>query len=191
MTVLVGKKAPSFSSSAVIDGKKIEYNFNLEKYIGKKYVVLFFYTKDFSGICPSELHDFQNKLGNFKSKNVEVIGCSTDSEESHLAWLNIEKEKGGIKGITYPLIADNSKTISYNYGTLFGEYEINENNQLVAKGPMIPLRGLFIIDKKGIIQHQLVNHFTLVRNVDEVLRTVNAVQYFEEKGEFCPINQLI
>ncbi len=188
MTVLVGKKAPLFSSTAVINGKIVEHNFNLERYIGKKYVVLFFYTKDFSGICPSELHDFQNKLEDFKSKNVVVIGCSTDSEESHMAWLNIEKEKGGIKGVKYPLIADTTKTISKNYGTLLGEYEKDESNQLIATGPMIPLRGLFLIDKNGIVQHQLINFFTLVRNVDEVLRIVDALQYFEEKGEFCPIN---
>ena len=118
MVTLVGKKAPKFSSPAIVDGKRVENNFSLEKFIGQKYVVLFFYTKDFSGICPSELHDFQSKLNEFKSKNVEVIGCSTDTEESHLAWLNIDKKNGGIKGITYPLIADTTKTISYNYGTL-------------------------------------------------------------------------
>lgn len=187
MKVLVGKKAPFFSATAVINGKEIERNFNIEKYIGKKYVLLFFYTKDFSGICPSELYDFQDKLEQFKVKNTEVIGCSTDSEETHLAWLNLKKEAGGINGVTYPIISDNTKTISSNYGTLFGEYEINENKHLVATGPMIPLRGLFLIDKNGIIQHQLVNHFTLVRNVDEVLRTIDALQYFEENGEFCPI----
>ena len=187
MVTLVGKKAPKFSSPAIVDGKRVENNFSLEKFIGQKYVVLFFYTKDFSGICPSELHDFQSKLNEFKSKNVEVIGCSTDTEESHLAWLNIDKENGGIKGITYPLIADTTKTISYNYGTLMGNYEINENNTLEANGPMIALRGLFLIDKNGIIQHQLVNHFTLVRNVNEILRTVDALQYFEKNGVFCPV----
>lgn len=187
MNVLVGKKAPSFSATAVINGRDLERNFDIEKYIGKKYVLLFFYTKDFSGICPSELHDFQDKLEEFKSKNVEVVGCSTDSEESHLAWLNLDKENGGINGITYPLIADTTKTISANYGTLFGEYQMNEDEQLIATGPMIPLRGLYLIDKNGIVQHQLINHFTLVRNVDEALRTIDALQYFEEIGEFCPI----
>ena len=111
MSTLVGKKAPKFSATAVIDGKSIVRNYGLDQFIGKKYVVLFFYTKDFSGICPSELHDFQDRIDQFKSKNVEVIGCSADSEESHLAWLNLDKDKGGIKGITYTLISDMSKTL--------------------------------------------------------------------------------
>ena len=187
MSTLIGKKAPKFSATAVINGKSIVRNYGIDQFIGKKYVLLFFYTKDFSGICPSELHDFQDRIDQFKSKNVEVIGCSADSEESHLAWLNIDKDKGGIKGITYTLISDMSKTINANYGTLAGHYELDENDQLIATGPMIPYRGLFLIDKDGVVQHQLINHFTLVRNVDEVLRVIDALQYFEEKGEFCPI----
>ena len=130
---------------------------------------------------------FKKEIDEFKSRGVEVVGCSTDSEESHLAFLNLDKGSGGIKGITYPLISDNTKTICSNYGTLAGDYELNEENQLVATGPMIPFRGLFLIDKKGIVQHQLINHFTIVRDVNEVLRVVDALQYFEEKGEFCPI----
>ena len=188
MSQVIGKKAPKLSATAVINGETVVKGFNLEQFIDKKYVVLFFYTKDFSGICPSELHDFQDKLKEFKSKNVEVIGCSTDSEESHLAWLNLSKENGGINGITYPLVADTTKTISSNYGTLAGEYELDEDGQLISTGPMIPFRGLFLIDKQGIIQHLIINHFTLVRNVDEVLRVIDALHYFEEKGEFCPVN---
>ena len=172
MPTLIGKQAPSFNTKAVIEGKKIIDNYSLDQFIDKKYVVLFFYTKDFSGICPSELYDFQEKLDEFKSRGVEVVGCSTDSEESHLAFLNLDKGSGGIKGITYPLISDNTKTICSNYGTLAGDYEF---------------RGLFLIDKKGTVQHQLINHFTIVRDVNEVLRVVDALQYFEEKGEFCPI----
>ena len=187
MSILVGKKAPKFSATAVVNGKSVERNYNIEQFIGKKYVLLFFYTKDFSGICPSELHDFQDRLNQFKSKNVEVVGCSTDSEESHLAWLDLPKAKGGIEGITYTLISDFTKTINANYGTLAGDYELDEEGQLVATGPMIPYRGLFLIDKQGIVQHQLVNHFTLVRNIDEALRIVDALQFFEEKGEFCPV----
>ena len=183
---LIGKKTPKFSATAVINGETVIRNYSLEQFIDKKYVLLFFYTKDFSGICPSELHDFQDKLSKFKEKNVEVIGCSTDSEETHLAWLNTEKENGGVKGITFTLIADTTKTITTNFGSLAGNYELDEEGQLVATGPMIPYRGLFLIDKQGIVQHQLVNHFTLVRNIDEALRMVDALQYFEEKGEFCP-----
>ena len=189
MSVLVGKKAPKFSATAVVNGSSVVRNFSIEQFIGKKYVLLFFYTKDFSGICPSELYDFQERLEKFKEKNVEVIGCSTDSEESHLAWLNLDKDKGGVKGVNFTLVADTTKTINANYGTLAGDYELDENGQLVATGPMIPYRGLFLIDKNGVVQHQLINHFTLVRNVDEALRMVDALQYFEDKGEFCPVKK--
>ena len=189
MSVLVGKKAPSFNANAVINGKEIVNNYNLDQFIGKKYVLFFFYTKDFSGICPSELHDFQDKIEDFKSRGVEVVGCSTDTEESHMTWLKINKEDGGIKGISYPLIADTTKTISSNYGTLCGNYELDENDQLIATGPMIAYRGLFLIDKNGVVQHQIINHFTLVRNIDEALRMVDALQYFEKNGEFCPVNK--
>ncbi len=189
MSVLVGKKAPKFSATAVVNGNSVERNFSIEQYIGKKYVLLFFYTKDFSGICPSELYDFQERLEKFKEKNVEVVGCSTDSEETHLAWLNVDKENGGVKGITFTLISDTTKTINANYGTLAGDYALEEDGKLAATGPMIPYRGLFLIDKNGIVQHQLINHFTLVRNVDEALRMVDALQYFEDKGEFCPVKK--
>ena len=112
MSVLVGKKAPLFSSKAIIDGEKIVENFSLEQFIGKKTVVLFFYPKDFTFVCPTELFAFQEKLKDFKDRNVELIACSTDSEESHWGWLQVDKDNGGIKGITYPIIADIDKTIS-------------------------------------------------------------------------------
>ncbi len=187
MNLLIGKEAPNFSATAVNNGTKVVRNYNLKQFINKKYVVLFFYTKDFSSICPTELHDFQNNLEEFKKKNVEIVGCSTDSEESHLAWLNTKKKNGGINGISFTLIADTTKTISASYGVLAGQYEKDEKNNLIATGPMIPYRGLFLIDKNGIIQHQIINNFTLVRNVKEVLRTVDALQYFEKNGVFCPV----
>ena len=186
--VLVGKKAPHFISSAVINGEKIVKDFSLDQFIGKKHVVLFFYPKDFTFVCPSELHAFQEKLNDFKERGVEVIACSTDTPESHWGWLQVAKENGGIKGITYPLIADQTKTIASNYGVLFGDYVLNENDELEAEGPMISFRGLFLIDKKGVVQHQLVNHLPLGRNVDEALRIVDALQHHEENGEVCPAN---
>ena len=109
---LVGGLAPSFSTDAVINGKDTVNNFSLTQYIGNKYVVLFFYPKDFTFVCPSELHAFQNKLADFKQRNCEVVACSTDTAETHWGWLQLPKEKGGIQGITYPLIADTNKTIS-------------------------------------------------------------------------------
>ena len=186
--VLVGKKAPHFISSAVINGEEIVKDFSLNQFIGKKHVVLFFYPKDFTFVCPSELHAFQEKLDDFKSRGVEVIACSTDTPESHWGWLQVAKENGGIKGITYPLIADQTKTIASNYGVLFGDYVLNENDELEAEGPMISFRGLFLIDKEGVVQHQLVNHLPLGRNVDEALRIVDALQHHEENGEVCPAN---
>lgn len=188
MSVLVGKKAPLFSSKAIIDGDKIVENFSLEQFIGKKTVVLFFYPKDFTFVCPTELFAFQEKLQDFKDRNVELIACSTDSEESHWGWLQVDKDNGGIKGIKYPIIADIDKTISMNYDVLFGDYEVDEDDNMFATGPMIAFRALFIIDKNGIVQHQLVNHLPLGRNVDEALRMVDALHHHEENGEVCPAN---
>tara|TARA_B100000925_G_C22008182_1_gene474739 strand:+ start:3736 stop:4368 length:633 start_codon:yes stop_codon:yes gene_type:complete len=188
MAVLVGKKAPLFKTKAVINGGEIVNDFSLEKILGKKTIVLFFYPKDFTFVCPTELFAFQEKIEEFKARNVELIACSTDSEQSHWGWLQVEKDKGGIKGITYPILADIDKTISMNYDVLFGDYEVDENDSLSATGPMIAFRALFIIDKNGIVQHQLVNHLPLGRNVDEAIRMVDALHHHEENGEVCPAN---
>ncbi|MDG1333137.1 MAG: peroxiredoxin [Crocinitomicaceae bacterium] len=188
MGVLVGKKAPSFSAGAVVNGGEIVENFSLDQFVGKNPVVLFFYPKDFTFVCPSELHAFQAKLAEFEKRGAKVVACSTDTEESHWGWLQVPKNKGGIEGITYPIIADTTKTISDAYGVLAGEYEYNEEMEMVATGPMIAYRGLFLIDKEGIVMHQLVNNFPLGRNVDEALRMVDALQFFEENGEVCPAN---
>ena len=188
MSVLVGKKAPLFKTKAVVNGGDIIDNFSLSDYIGKKTIVLFFYPKDFTFVCPTELFAFQEKLSDFESRNVELIACSTDSEQSHWGWLQVEKDKGGIKGITYPILADIDKTISMNYDVLFGDYEFDENDMLSSTGPMIAFRGLFIIDKQGIVQHQLVNHLPLGRNVDETIRMIDALHHHEENGEVCPAN---
>ncbi len=185
---LVGKKAPHFSASAVINGEEIIDGFSLDQFIGKKHVVFFFYPKDFTFVCPTEIHAFQEKLAEFESRNVAVVAASTDTAESHWGWLQLPKAQGGIQGVTYPIVADVDKTIAYNYGTLAGDYEWDENGHLVATGPMIAYRGLFLIDKEGVVQHQLINNFPLGRNVDEALRMVDALQYFEEKGEVCPAN---
>lgn len=186
--VLVGRKAPFFKAAAVINGEEIVENFSLDQFLGKKHVIFFFYPKDFTFVCPTELHAFQEKLDVFKSKNCEIVACSTDTEESHFAWLQVAKENGGIGGITYPLVADTSKTISTNYGVLAGEYATDEEGNLVASGPMIAYRGLFLIDKEGVVQHQIVNNLPLGRNVDEAIRMLDALQHVEEKGEVCPAN---
>lgn len=185
---ITGKKAVHFSAPAVINGSEIVQNFSLDQYLGKNYVVFFFYPKDFSGICPIELHDFQAKLAEFEKRNAVVIGCSTDTQESHMAWLRVAKDHGGIAGITYPLVSDSTKTISTNYGVLAGEYDYNENGELITDGPMIAYRGLFIIDKNGVVQHTTINHFTLTRSANEALRVLDSLQYFEQHGEVCPID---
>jgi peroxiredoxin (alkyl hydroperoxide reductase subunit C) len=188
MSSLVGKKAPLFKANAVVNGLEIAENFSLDQYLNKNYVVFFFYPKDFTFVCPTELHAFQEKLKEFESRNCAVVACSTDTEESHWGWLQMEKKAGGIKGVTYPLVADTTKTISLAYGTLFGDYDVADNGDLVATGPMIAFRGLYLIDKKGIVRHQLINDLPLGRNVDETLRMVDALQFFEENGEVCPAN---
>jgi peroxiredoxin (alkyl hydroperoxide reductase subunit C) len=188
MSVLVGKKAPNFSAQAVVNGGEFVSNYTLEQFIGKKPVLLFFYPKDFTFVCPTELFAFQNALSEFETRNCAVVACSTDTEQSHWGWLQMPKNKGGIKGVTYPIIADTSKTIAENFGVLAGDYELDENDNMCATGPMISYRGLFLIDKSGTVQHQIVNNFPLGRNVDEALRMVDALQHFEENGEVCPAN---
>ena len=188
MSILVGKKAPSFSAQAVVNGGEFVEGFSLEQFVGEKPVLFFFYPKDFTFVCPTELFAFQNKLAEFESRGCAVVACSTDTEQSHWGWLQMPKAEGGIQGVTYPIVADTDKTISANYGVLCGNYELDENDNMVATGPMIAFRGLFLIDKKGIVQHQLINNFPLGRNVDEALRMVDALQHFEENGEVCPAN---
>ncbi|WP_417602892.1 peroxiredoxin [Owenweeksia hongkongensis] len=188
MAVLVGKKAPQFTAAAVVNGEEIVDDFSLEQFAGKKYVVLFFYPKDFTFVCPTELHAFQSKLEEFRSLDVEVVAVSTDTEQSHWGWLQLTKDQGGIQGVTYPLVADTNKTISANYDVLAGSYYYDENDELKAEGEMIAYRGLFLIDKDQVVRHQLVNDLPLGRNVDEALRMVKALQFVEEKGEVCPAN---
>jgi peroxiredoxin (alkyl hydroperoxide reductase subunit C) len=131
MAVLVGKKAPLFKANAVVNGGEFVSDFSLEQFIGKKNVVFFFYPLDFTFVCPTELHAFQERLADFEKKNTVVVGCSVDSKYSHWAWLNTPKKQGGIQGVTYPLVADLSKSIAENYDVLAGEYSINENGETI------------------------------------------------------------
>ena len=185
---LIGKKAPLFKASAVIDGSKIENNFTLEQYIGQKEVVLFFYPKDFTYICPTEIISFEEYLEDFYDRGVMVVGCSTDTEETHLAWLNTPIEKGGIKGVTFPLIADNSKTISSNFGVLGGSWDYNNEGELNFSGNPIAYRGTFFIDKEGIVRHETINDLSLGRNVEEILRVIDMWHHTKQYGEVCPAN---
>ncbi len=172
-TLLMGRKAPPFSAKAVVKGKIVE-NFSLQDFLGK-YVVLFFYPLDFTFVCPTELHAFQEKLSEFEKRNASLIACSVDSSYSHLAWLNTPKNKGGIEGIEYPLISDLNKSIARAY-------------QVLEEESSVAYRGLFLLDKQGIIRHQMINDLPIGRSVDEVLRTLDALSYYENHGEVCPAN---
>ncbi|MBM3197831.1 MAG: peroxiredoxin [Chlamydiae bacterium] len=169
--VLVGKKAPVWQSRAVW-GEKIIEAFSLDPLLGK-YVVLLFYPLDFTFVCPTELHAFQEQQEAFAQRNAQVVACSVDSCYSHKAWLDTPRAKGGIEGVSYPLVADLKKTIAMDYHVL-------EEKEGVA------LRGLFIIDPEGFIRHQLVNDLPIGRSVDEVLRTLDALIHHKEHGEVCP-----
>jgi peroxiredoxin (alkyl hydroperoxide reductase subunit C) len=186
MAVLVGKKAPLFEADAVVNGGEFVEKFSLEQYIGKKHVVFFFYPLDFTFVCPTEIIAFQDKMEEFDKRNVAVVGCSIDSKFSHWAWLNTPKNNGGIQGVKYPLVSDLSKTISENYDVLAGEYDYNDEGEMEFNGEAVAYRGLFLIDKQGVVRHQVVNDLPLGRSINEALRMIDALQFFEENGEVCP-----
>lgn len=173
MGVLVGRKAPDFQAKAVLKDKIID-NFSLSQFRGK-YVLLFFYPLDFTFVCPTELYAFNDVLKDLQERDAELIGCSIDSCYSHLAWLEMPKLKGGIEGVSYPLVSDIHKTISNEYGILHP-----------SEG--IAYRALFLIDRQGIVRHQLVNDLPLGRSIPEALRMLDALQAFEKEGEVCPAN---
>lgn len=173
MGLLIGKKAPNFKAKAALKGKIID-NFSLESFAGS-YVVLFFYPLDFTFVCPTELHAFQDHLEEFKKRNCTVIGCSIDSCYTHLAWLQSPKSKGGIEGVEFPLISDLNKEIARLFHVLKEE-------------DGFAYRGLFLIDQQGIVRHQHVNDLPIGRNVNEVIRTLDALIHYENNGEVCPAN---
>ena len=173
MGVLVGRPAPDFTAKAV-QGSDVIEDFSMSSLRGK-YVLFFFYPLDFTFVCPTELHAFEEKREEFAKRNCEVIGCSIDSHFSHLAWLATPKAKGGIQGVSYPIVSDINKTISADYDVL-------------VEGAGIAYRGLFLIDTEGTVRHQVVNDLPLGRSVDEALRMLDALQFFQENGEVCPAN---
>lgn len=172
MSVLVGKKAPDFTAAAVMPNNEINDKFNLHSYLKGKIGVLFFYPLDFTFVCPSEIIAFDNRLKEFKDRGVEVIGVSVDSKYTHLAWKNTEINKGGIGQIQYPLVADLTKNIARDYDVLMGD--------------AVALRGTFLIDQEGTVRHQVVNDLPLGRNIDEAIRMVDSLKFFQENGEVCP-----
>lgn len=188
MAVLVGKKAPVFKTDAVVNGLEIVNDFSLTQYIGKKYVLFFFYPADFTFVCPTELIAFQDKIKEFESRDVAVVGASVDSAFSHWKWLTTPQNDGGIQGVKYPIIADPSLMISKAYDVLAGDFGYDDEGNDVFVGNPQAFRGLFLIDKQGVVRHQVVNDMPLGRSVEEAIRVIDALQFTEEHGEVCPAN---
>ena len=174
MSVLVGKLAPDFTAATVMPNNEIDENFNLHSYIKGRIGILFFYPLDFTFVCPSEIIAFANRIKDFKDRGAELIGVSVDSKYTHLAWKNTEVKKGGIGDIKYPLVSDLTKQIARDYDVLTGE--------------AVALRGTFLIDQQGIVRHQVVNDLPLGRNVEETIRMIDALKFFQDNGEVCPAN---
>lgn len=171
---LVGKKAPAFKAKAVVNGNKFQEEFSLEDYLGR-YVIFFFYPLDFTFVCPTELIAFQKRAQEFEKRGCSLVACSVDSHYSHHAWLARPQTEGGIQGITYPIVSDITKEITRAFGILKADEGI-------------AYRGLFLIDKEGVVRHELVNDLPLGRSVDEALRMLEALIFFDKNGEVCPAN---
>jgi peroxiredoxin (alkyl hydroperoxide reductase subunit C) len=172
MSVLVGKPAPDFTAAAVMADNTINEKFNLKAHLKGKMGVLFFYPLDFTFVCPSEIIAFDNRVHEFHNRGCEVIAVSVDSHFTHLAWKNTPVEKGGIGNVRFPMVADLTKQIARDYDVLTGD--------------AVAFRGTFLIDKEGVVRHQVVNDLPLGRNVDEAIRMVDALAFHEEHGEVCP-----
>ncbi|RHZ81414.1 hypothetical protein Glove_120g78 [Diversispora epigaea] len=171
MSAFVRKPAPNFTARAIDNGQFKDISLNDYK---EKFVVLFFYPKDFTAVCPTEIVAFSDRASEFKQRNAEVLGISCDSEETHRAWTNVSRNEGGLGNLDIPLLSDKNHKISKDYGVFLEELGIS-------------LRGLFIIDDKGILRHITINDLPIGRNVDEVLRLVDAIQFTDKHGEACPI----
>lgn len=173
MTVLVGKPAPDFTAAAVTADNDIVEDFNLKSYLDGSYGIVFFYPLDFTFVCPSEILAYSNRVPEFDKRGTKVVAVSIDSQFSHYAWRNTDPKDGGLGPVRFPLVADINKTIARDYGVLL-------------EGQGVALRGTFLIDKEGLVRHQIVNDLPLGRNADEAVRMVDALQYHEEHGEVCP-----
>ena len=172
MAVLVGKEAPDFTAKAVMGDGSMNDAFNLKDYIKGKVGILFFYPLDFTFVCPSEIIAFDNRVEEFEKRGAKIVGVSVDSHFTHNAWRETPLEKGGIGPIKFPLVADLTKSIARDYDVLLGEE--------------VAFRGTFMIDKNGVVRHEVVNDLPLGRNVDEALRMIDALNFHEEHGEVCP-----
>lgn len=170
--VLVDKPCPDFTAPTVLADNQIDEEFNLQKYLNDSYGLVFFYPLDFTFVCPSEIIAFDNRIADFEERNCKIVAISVDSHFTHLAWKNTPREEGGIGNVKFPMVADLTKDIARAFGVLV------DNS--------VALRGSFLIDKEGVIRHQIVNDLPLGRNVDDAIRMVDCLQFHEEHGEVCP-----
>ena len=186
--MLVTKPAPDFKQTAIMSDNSFK-DISLSDYRGKK-VVLFFYPLDFTFVCPTELIAFDKRLDEFKNRNTEVIGCSVDSKWAHHAWKNTDVNKGGIGNVQYPIVADIDKSIARSFDVLLGANDVaifdGDDEVQTSVGGAIALRGSFLIDEDGIIRHSVVNDLPLGRNIDEMLRMIDALSHNQKHGEVCP-----
>lgn len=186
---LVGKKFPNLAVDAMSEmGDTYRINVLKEAVDNKKKVLLFWYPKDFTFVCPTELHAFQAALGELEKRNTIVIGASCDTPEVHFAWLNTAKDNGGIEGITYPLLADTHRLLAQELGILDAEYSMDENEEMVYSGGNVPFRATYLIDEEGKVFHESVNDMPVGRNVSEYLRLIDAYTHVQQHGEVCPAN---
>lgn len=172
MLSLIGQAAPDFSATAVMPDNALNDRFRFHEYLGGSYGILFFWPLDFTFVCPTEIIAFNHRLVDFQKKSVKVVGVSVDSAYTHLAWKNTPVEEGGIGNVRFPVVSDLTKGISRSYGVLLNE--------------SIALRGTFLIDRSGVVRHLVVNDLPLGRNIDEAMRMVDSLQFFEQNGEVCP-----
>ena len=187
---IVGKKFPSVSVTA-IDSMGDNFQVNVfEKAVQEnKKIILFWYPKDFTFVCPTELHAFQSALGEFEKRNTLVIGASCDTAEVHFAWLNTEKNNGGIEGVTYPLLADANRNLSSILGILDATEEYNEElDEVLLSGDNVSYRATYLIDEQGVVFHEGINHMPVGRNINEYLRLIDAYSHVQKHGEVCPAN---
>ena len=191
MAVFVGKKFPSIEVDAMNEmGDTFKLNVVEEAIKNKKKVVLFWYPKDFTFVCPTELHAFQAAMKEFENRNTVVIGASCDTPEVHFAWLNTPKDNGGIEGVTYPILADSNRNLANMLRILdvSNESYNEETDSFVYEGDNVTYRATYLIDEEGTVFHEGVNHMPLGRNVNEFLRLIDAYTHVQEKGEVCPAN---
>ncbi|MEX1191804.1 MAG: peroxiredoxin [Brumimicrobium sp.] len=191
MSVVVGKKFPSIEVDAMNEmGDTFKLNVVEEAIKNKKKVVLFWYPKDFTFVCPTELHAFQSMMKEFEDRNTMVIGASCDTPEVHFAWLNTPKDDGGIQGVTYPILADSNRNLANMLRILDIQSETynEETDSFVYEGDNVTYRATYLIDEEGLVFHEGVNHMPLGRNVNEFLRLIDAYTHVQEKGEVCPAN---